>query len=192
MFWQSKKYSTFVQKFKPTYLKMKTLSRAFLLIVLFLTIAGVQAQTLKVGHIDSNALMTLMPERTEIEEKLRDFERQLEGELRTMMTEYQAKVTDYQNNVATMSNLIRQSKERELTDLQTRIQAFQENADVEFSDKRVELLTPLINKVKKAIEDVGKEEGYTYIIDTATGVLLHIGSGADDVSNKVKVKLNLK
>lgn len=192
MFWQSKKYSTFVQKFKPIYLKMKTLSRAFLLIVLFLTIAGVQAQTLKVGHIDSNALMTLMPERTEIEEKLRDFERQLEGELRTMMTEYQAKVTDYQNNVATMSNLIRQSKERELTDLQTRIQAFQENADVEFSDKRVELLTPLINKVKKAIEDVGKEEGYTYIIDTATGVLLHIGSGADDVSNKVKVKLNLK
>jgi len=171
---------------------MKTLSRAFLLMILVLTFAGVQAQTLKVGHIDSNALMTLMPERTEIEEKLRDFERQLEGELRTMMTEYQAKVTDYQNNVATMSNLIRQSKERELTDLQTRIQSFQENADVEFGEKRVELLTPLINKVKSAIEEVGKEEGYTYIIDAATGILLHIGAGADDVSDKVKVKLNLK
>jgi len=54
------------------------------------------------------------------------------------------------------------------------------------------LLTPLIDKVKKAIEDVGTENGYTYIIDSATGVLLHIGSGADNVTAKVKTKLGIK
>jgi outer membrane protein len=87
--------------------------------------------------------------------------------------------------------LIRQSKEKELTDLQTRIQDFQQNADMDYSERRNELLTPLIDKVKKAIEDVGSEDGYTYIIDSATGVLLHIGAGADDVTPKVKTKLGI-
>lgn len=171
---------------------MKTLTRVFLFVALFTLAGSVQAQTLKIGHIDSNEIMNMMPERTEIENKLKDFEQQLEGELRTMMGEYQTKVTDYQENVATMSNLIRQSKEKEITDLQTRIQDFQQNADVEFGDKRVELLTPLIDKVKKAIEDVGKEKGYSYIIDEATGVLLHIGTGANDLTADVKLKLNIK
>jgi outer membrane protein len=171
---------------------MKTLTRAFLFLALIVFAGSVQAQSLKIGHIDSNEIMNMMPERTVIENNLKDFEKQLETELRLMMGEYQTKVADYQNNVATMSNLIRQSKEKEITDLQTRIQDFQQNADVEFGDKRVELLTPLIDKVKKAIEDVGKENNYTYIIDAATGVLLHVGANADDVTKLVKTKLNLK
>jgi len=32
---------------------------------------------------------------------------------------------------------------------------------------------------------------YLYIIDAATGVLLHIGAGADDVTPKVKTKLGV-
>ncbi|MDO8897456.1 MAG: OmpH family outer membrane protein [Bacteroidales bacterium] len=171
---------------------MKTLTRTFLLLALIVFAGSVQAQSLKIGHIDSNEIMNMMPERTVIENNLKDFEKQLEAELRLMMGEYQTKVADYQNNVATMSNLIRQSKEKEITDLQTRIQDFQQNADVEFGEKRVELLTPLIDKVKKAIEDVGKENNYTYIIDAATGVLLHVGANADDVTKLVKTKLNLK
>ncbi len=62
---------------------------------------------------------------------------------------------------------------------------------MDYGERRNELLTPLINKVKKAIEDVGKENSYTYIIDSATGVLLHIGTGADNVTAKVKAKLGI-
>lgn len=171
---------------------MKTLTRAFLLLAFVAFLGTTQAQTLKIGHIDSNEIMGIMPEKLVVENQLKDFEAQLETELRAMMTEYQTKITDYQNNLATMSNLIKQSKEKEITDLQTRIQDFQQNADAEFGEKRVELLTPVIDKVKKAIEDVGKENGYTYIIDSATGVLLHVGAGADDVTKLVKTKLNLK
>ncbi len=171
---------------------MKTLTRALMLLAFTAFIGTAHAQNLKIGHIDSNAIMNVMPEKAEVEKKLKDFENQLESELRTMMGEYQTKITDYQNNLATMSNLIKQSKEKEITDLQGRIQDFQQNADQEFGEKRIELLTPLIDKVKKAIDDVGKEQGYTYIIDSATGVLLHIGPDADDVTKAVKTKLGLK
>jgi outer membrane protein len=168
---------------------MKTLTRAFFLIALLAIGLGAQSQTLKVGHVDSNEIMNDMPEREQVEQELVNFEQQLEAELRTMANEYQKKVEEYQANTATMSNLIRQAREKEITDLQMRIQDFQQSADQEFNDKRVELLNPLIEKVKKAIEDVGAEEGYTYILDAATGVLLHIGSGAQDLTPKVKAKL---
>ncbi|MDD4372495.1 MAG: OmpH family outer membrane protein [Bacteroidales bacterium] len=171
---------------------MKILTKVLLVVVLVGLASFGQAQTLKIGYVDSNELMGMMPERDTIENKLKQFEQQLENELRAMATEYQTKLTDYQNNLATMSNLIRQSKEKELTDLQTRIQDFQQNADMDYSERRNELLTPLIDKVKKAIEDVGNDNGYTYIIDSATGVLLHIGTGADNVTAKVKTKLGIK
>ncbi|MBG0781176.1 MAG: OmpH family outer membrane protein [Bacteroidales bacterium] len=170
---------------------MKILTKVFLVIALVGLGSFAHAQALKIGYIDSNEIMGMMPERDTIENKLVQFEKQLENELRAMATEYQTKLADYQTNLATMSNLIRQSKEKELTDLQTRIQDFQQNADMDYSERRNELLTPLIDKVKKAIEDVGSEDGYTYIIDSATGVLLHIGTGADDVTPKVKTKLGI-
>lgn len=171
---------------------MKKLTQVFLLIAMLSLSGFASAQSLKIGYIDSNEIMGIMPEKDTIELKLQNFEKQLETELRAMANEYQTKLGDYQNNLATMSNLIRQSKEKELTNLQTRIQEFQQSADVEYGDKRNELLTPLIDKVKKAIDDVGKENNYTYIIDSATGVLLHIGANAENVTPLVKKKLGLK
>ena len=91
---------------------MKTLTRAFILFAFVAFFSATQAQTLKIGHIDSNEIMSIMPEKLTVENQLKEFEGQLETELRAMMTEYQTKITDYQNNLATMSNLIKQSKEK--------------------------------------------------------------------------------
>lgn len=171
---------------------MKTLTRVLFFAALILISFSAGAQSLKIGYIDSNEVMNIMPERDSIEVALMKFQQQLEKELKAMATEYQAKVTSYQNDMATMSNLVKQSKEKEITDLQNRIQEFQQNADQEFNDKRIELLNPLINKVKKAIDEVGKENNYTYILDSATGVILHIGPNAENVLTLVKAKLKLK
>lgn len=171
---------------------MKKVVKVFFFIALIFT-AGFAAQAQsKIGYVDSNEVMQAMPERSTAEAALIEFNKQLESELMTMATEYQSKLGDYQNNLATMSNLIRQSKEKELTDLQTRIQAFQESAEYEFSEKQNELLAPIIEKIKGAIETVGKENNFTYVIDKATGVLLYIGADAEDITPKVKTKLGIK
>ena len=52
-----------------------------------------------------------------------------------------------------------------------------------------QLLSPMIERVRKAIEDVGKEQGYTYIFDTSTGVTLY--NGGEDVTDLVKTKLGM-
>jgi outer membrane protein len=109
-----------------------------------------------------------------------------------MLGEYQNKLQDYQANAESMSNLVKQSKEKELVDLESRITAFQSNAEESFDAKRAELLQPLLEKIQNAINAVGKEKGYTYIFDTATGATVYIGTDAVDVTKDVKAKLGVK
>jgi outer membrane protein len=101
------------------------------------------------------------------------------------------KANDYQQNVNTMSDLIRQTKEKELVDLQNRIQAFQQSADQDLSAKQAELFNPLIEKVKNAISEVALENNYTYVFDVGTGSLVFYENG-DNILPLVKKKLGIK
>ena len=52
-------------------------------------------------------------------------------------------------------------------------------------------MQPFIDKAKKAIDDVAKEKGYTYILDTSTGSVLY-WEGGDDIMMYVKEKLGIQ
>lgn len=171
---------------------MKKLSKVLCLLVMALGIGyTANAQTMKIAYVDSSAITEIMPERAKIEQDLQAYYTELQQELQTMASEYQAKMKDYEANAATMSNILRQSKEKEIMDLQGRIQDFQANAETAFDEKRLELLTPIIEKVQNAVNTVGKEKGYTYIFDKSVGAIVYIGTDAIDITSDVKAKLGL-
>ncbi len=171
---------------------MKQLLKSFLVIVLFALISSSYGQVnAKLGYIDSNELLEMMPGKDSIQTALQEYGRTLETQLQTMYGEYQTKVQDYQANSRTMSDIIRQTKEKELADLETRIQTFQQQADTDLQNKQVELLQPLLDKAKNAINAVAKENGYTYIFDVGTGAFLYFEKG-DNILPLVKTKLGLK
>ena len=171
---------------------MKKLVKLFFAVVMTVGVSlGVNAQSLKIGHVDSGAIMEIMPERAKIEQDIQAYAAELQAELQAMYGEYQSKIQDYQANQATMSNLIRQSKEKEIVDLETRINEFQSSADMAMQNKQLELLNPLIEKVQNAVNAVGKEKGFTYILDKAAGVVVFIGDNAIDITADVKAKLGL-
>ena len=164
----------------------------FLVAALFLMNGFVSAQTLKIAHVNTSEIMNDMPDRPKAEKDLETYYNELQEQLRVMYAEYSSKLQDYQNNAETMSNLVKQSKEKELVDLESRISAFQANAENEFDAKRAELLQPLLEKIQNAINAVGKEKGYTYIIDLATGTAVYVGTDAIDITKDVKAKLGIK
>ncbi len=171
---------------------MKSFTKAialFSLVVVF-TAFGYSQPGLKLGYIDSNEILSMMPETDSLQQELKNYADFLDEQMSTMAMEYQTKFQQYQENVATMSDLIRQTKEKEITDLQQRIQAFQQSADQDLQTKQQELFNPLIEKVKKAIDEVGKENGYNYIFDVGTGVLVFFENG-DNILPLVKKKLGI-
>jgi outer membrane protein len=171
---------------------MKNILKPLLVIVLCAVMSiGFGQVNAKLGYIDSNELLELMPGKDSIQKVLQDYGKMLETQLQTMYAEYQTKVQDYQANSNTMSDIIRQTKEKELADLETRIQTFQQQADTDLQNKQADLLQPLLDKAKNAINAVAKENGYTYVFDVGTGAFLYYETG-DNLLPKVKAKLGLK
>jgi len=144
----------------------------------------------KLGHINSNELLLAMPERTSVEDNIKKYASELESQLGTMSKEYQAKVQNYQAKEATMTEAIKQDKIKEITNLEDRIAEFQQTAQKDLQTKEETLLKPIIDKAKKAIEDVAKENNYTYIFDSGVGVLLY-QKDSDNIMPMVKKKLGL-
>jgi outer membrane protein len=112
----------------------------------------------------------------------------LETQVATMETELQTKYNDYMQNQATYSDLVRQTKEKELQDLNKRIEDFKASAQQDYQRKYGELSKPIYDKAKKAIDLVAKENGYKYVLDTSTGNILY-SEAADDILPLVKKKL---
>ena len=63
-------------------------------------------------------------------------------------------------------------------------------AQESLAKKENEILKPIIDKAKKAINDVAKEKGYDYILDTGLGMVLY-ASDSEDILPLVKKKLGL-
>lgn len=172
---------------------MKKISILTAVIACFLMFNNsVFAQTkVKLAHINSADLMQVMPGRDTAQKVIENYSASLEEELKTMYAEYQSKATKFQETQATMSQIVQQSKLKELQDLENRIKLFDEQAQGDLQSKQEELLKPLIDKAKAAIAEVAKENGYTYVFDSSVGVLLYF-ENSDDILELVKKKLNIK
>ena len=171
---------------------MNKLFKVLFLGVALFVMSGVANAQVKIAHVNSAEVLDAMPDKAKAEKNLEKYYGELQSQLETMAKEYQTKMQDYEANQATMSNLVKQSKEKEILDLQNRIQQFQANAENEFEAKRAELLKPILDKIQNAINTVGKEKGYTYVLDLATGAAVYVSDDAIDATNDVKAKLGVK
>ncbi len=170
---------------------MKTLKITLLMIVVVLSTSVNAQKGVKVGHINSNDLLTAMPERTAVQKELEDYANQLKITLDAMRKEYETKVAEFQGKQDVMTDIIKNNKIKEITDLEKRITEFQQTAEADIQKKEQSLLQPIIDKAKNAINEVAKEGSFTYILDSSVGVVLYSVEG-DDILPAVKKKLGLE
>ena len=162
-----------------------------IIILSFLAILSVSSfGQSKFGYIDSGELLALMPEKKTAEDELQTFAKSLESQLGAMQAEYQQSVQDFQNNESTYTDLVKQDKIAEIQGLEQRIQSFQQNAQNALQKKEQELLEPILTKARNAIEDVAKEERFTYIFDSSMGSILYVDE-SENVLSLVRKKLGL-
>lgn len=161
-----------------------------LLMSLALTAITLTGMAQKFGHINANELLMAMPERETAEKSIEEQATVYEQELRNMQTELQKKYEEYQTKAETWPEAIRKSKEKEIRQMEQGIQEFSQTAQQDLAKLEEDLLTPLIDSARAAIEEVGAENGFTYIFDISTGATLY--NGGEDVMPLVKAKLGIE
>lgn len=170
---------------------MKMIKSTLLALTIAITSSLFAQKTAKIGHINSNDLLTAMPERATVQKDLEAHAQQLQKTLETMSKEYDSKVAEFQGKQDVMTDIIKDAKIKEITDLEKRIQEFQQTAQADIQKKEQELLQPIIDKAKNAINEVAKENAYTYILDSSIGVVLY-SVESDNVLDLVKKKLGIQ
>jgi outer membrane protein len=155
-----------------------------------LVVSSFTAGAQKIAHINLDSLITLMPESKTAQQSVQDYAKQLEQQVTAMQTELQSKYEAYQAGSKDLAEVVRASKEKELNDLNQRIQDFQQQAQTDYQKKSAELSKPVYEKAKKAIDQVAKENGYRYALDTSSGIVLY-NEPADDIIGLVIKKLGI-
>jgi len=150
-----------------------------------------QTVAVKIGHINSLELLSLMPEVKTADEKLQAETKTLEDQYTTMMKEYETKATEIQSQLETMDELIKNTKIKELQDTEQRIAKFQAGAQEKVAKKQEELYKPIYEKADAAIKAVADANGYTYIFDTSKGGIIYAGADASDILSLVKTHLGI-
>jgi outer membrane protein len=172
---------------------MKTSFKVIVIMLALIAVStGADAQKKqKFGHIYADSLMKMMPGYDSAVIRIRAYAGELNKTLEGMNQELQSKVADYQANVNNYTPLIKQTKEKEIQDIQSRVETFQSSADEDLQKKQNQLVKPMADKAKAAIEKVAKENGYTYIFDAGLGVLL-FADPTEDIMPLVKTELGIK
>lgn len=161
---------------------------------LFLLVMGnAIAQTQKIGYADTEHIFTQMPDSKQIETQLKDYNSQLQAQLEAKSKEFETKYRAYQGMPATTPDAIRADKERELQLLQESIQKFQTDAQTSAQNKYNTLMEPVFTKIGKAISEVAKEHGYSFILSMGIGGsdILLFSDDKYDVSNLVLQKFGI-
>ncbi|WP_134088380.1 OmpH family outer membrane protein [Olivibacter sp. XZL3] len=163
---------------------------------LFLTVGAVNAQQ-KIGHVNSQEILFLMPEYKTANQALETFVGTKRTEIQQMDAERQKKITAFMDKQKTRSEANKETVDQELQTLSTEIQQMegrmgevQQKAEQEVGAKREEVFQPVFEKAEKAIQAVAKEKGYAYILDIAQQSVLYF-EGGDDISAAVKTKLGI-
>jgi outer membrane protein len=156
----------------------------------FALLTNVNAQSLKLGHINSQELLAMMPEVKKADADLKAYAKSFEDQLETMTKEYQKKMSDYQAQEKTMTDAVKEVKQKEITDLGARIESTQKSAEEKVMAKKQDLFKPILDKAEKAIKAVAKEKGFDYVFDLSTGSVL-VARDTDNLLPLVKAKLGI-
>ena len=162
-------------------------------VVIIMSGFGLYAQTLKFGHLDVNQVFMAMPEFSVIQKTLDGETSKLEMQFTVMREELQKFELEYEKIAANLTQQQRLAKEKEYSEMAEKVQQFFTNAQQTLQQRQYDLQMPVMEKLLKAIESVGDEEGFLYIfqINSEVEVTLYRSSKSIDVEPFVRKKLGL-
>lgn len=148
----------------------------------------------KFGFVNSGTILEAMPEVKEAESNLEALGKQLQAKGEKMMQDFQLKYQELERKVQA-GEITPKDQDTEAKTLEAernKIMQYDQDMQKQLADKREALLTPILQKVKTAIDEVAKENGYTYIFDGSPGVgVILYADESTNVTGLVKTKLGL-
>ena len=146
----------------------------------------------KFGHVNSSAIIPLMPEYATAQAEIQSLEKQYDDEIKRMQDELTKKGEEFEAQKATLPVNIAERRQNELQELYNRMQQYFQDGQQHLQRASTDKMNAIGDKLKNAIKEVGVAGGYVYIMDIAAGVPYISETLSTDVTETVKAKLGIK
>ena len=166
---------------------MKNLKSLLIAILMALPMTFSYAQS-KVAHIDTQQLISQMPEVVAAQKQLEELEKTYTNQIESTYKEFQTKAQSYSADAANQTDVTNQARQKELETMQQNINQYRETAAQDLQKKQVEMMRPLYDKAKAAIEKVAGAQGFDYVLDATAGGSVIMAKGKDLMAD-VKAEL---
>jgi len=167
-----------------------TLRATAIALALLAVHSGVTLAQTKIAFINSQALMDAAPGRAAADSLLNKIGEGFRAQLTKLQDSAQKKLADYQKNEPKLTAAAKDKAQKELNDLETELQAKQQQFQQQFQARQQELLAPITDLGKKVIDDLRIEGGYAVIFDNAPGASNIVAADKNlDITDKVVSRL---
>lgn len=150
-----------------------------ILLVAALAMISAAAFGQKFAHVNFSELVQLMPESDQARATMDASSKEASETYQAMADEWNTKYQQYQQKAASWTPAIREAKEKELTDMQQRIQEFNQTVQAELQQQQQQLMAPIYQKAQEAVEKLAKEGGYIYVFDQTTALFIDPAQSTD-------------
>ena len=143
----------------------------------------------KMGYINTDALISTMPEAAKVQTELQEFQASLAQQYQDLSAGLNAKDSAFVKDSTKLSPSMKEIKKKELFEIYQRVQNYQQESQETYQAKANEKIGPIREKALNAINVVAKENGYTYIFNEDNLLVKPVG---DNILQLVKNKLGIK
>ena len=166
------------------------MKKIVLIAVAALFTVAASAQNLKFAYVDFAELVQLMPEMDQARATLEENSKANEEILMSMYEEYQKKGQEYQQKASTWTPAIRESKEKEIMEIQSRFEQTQQSLQVELQQLQQNLQAPIYEKAQNAVNDLAKAKGVAFVFEKSSLLYLDPAQGVD-LTPEARTALNI-
>lgn len=165
---------------------MNVIKSILLVAILTLGFTSVKAQS-KIAHINTEALVALMPATKALQAKLEKLGKTYDNEMKTKEAELKAKFEKYNAEFGTQTEATNAERTKEVQMEAQKIEQFKAEAMRDLQKQEQDGLKPILEAAQKAIDEVAAEQGYDYVLNEA---MLIVKKGKDLLPD-VKAKLGI-
>ena len=139
-----------------------------IIIIAAMALMSVSAFAQKLAYVDFNELVMLMPEMDEARATLEENSKTNEEILMSMYQEYQTKMQQYEQKAATWTQSVREIKEKEIMEIQARLEQTQQSLQQELQMLQQQLQAPIVEKATNVVNELAKAQGVAAVFEKAS------------------------
>ncbi|MDR1113084.1 MAG: OmpH family outer membrane protein [Bacteroidales bacterium] len=148
----------------------------------------------KYAYIDSEYILSNMPDYTEAQAELDRIATVWQKEIEAKFAKIDSMYKKYQVESITLPDKIKKSREEAIIKAENEAKDLQKRRfgkDGDLFKKREELVKPIQDRVFTAIEEYAKERGYAFVFDVAGSMTIVYADPKWDINDQVMQKLGI-